>query len=172
MTYPTLISTQDFLPVTASELREYLRWDDGETDAVLESYIKSATDYLERAARCSIIRKRYQTLLNPYRGQSYTLPLGPVTELIDIQADGQTSDVALYTVENDRLSVPYYADQFKVTYDVGYASAEEIPPAYKLAILACSADLFVHRFTSDSNVKPLSNHMIQHYVGLLRNVSL
>ncbi len=172
MTYPVLISTASFQAVTAHELRDYLRGDDGDSDDVLNFYIKTATEYLEIASKRNIIRKRYLVEFEHCAKLSVRLPMGHVDSLVIIEADGTLQNINHYSLKGDTLVLPNYHASLKVTYDVGFADSASVPNIYKIAILACSSDLFIHRFTTNDSTQTIRNNMTQHYGGLLRNYDL
>jgi hypothetical protein len=172
MTYPVLISTTSFQVVTADELRDYLRGDDGDSDDVLNFYIKTATEYLEIAAKRSIIRKRYLVEFEHCTKLSVRLPMGHVDSLVIIEADGTLQNINYYSLKGDTLILPNYHATLKVTYDVGFADSASVPHIYKMAILACSSDLFIHRFTTNDATPITHNNMAQHYGALLRSYDL
>jgi hypothetical protein len=174
MIYPILISQQNFQAVTAQELSDYLRADAGEISENMDFYIQSATSYLETATRSTIIRKRYQMSLSSCHVLSHRLPQGPVAQLVSIESEGQVQNSADFTLKGDYLKLPKYYQSLNVIYDVGYDTADAIPKSYKMAILAASADLFVHRVTSDNGtaVLPLSHTMIHYYGNFFKNYLL
>jgi hypothetical protein len=172
MTYPILISNANIAAVTASELRDYLRGDDGESDETLNFYIKTATDYLETAARCSITRKRYLVEFNECSKLSYRLPMGHVDSVVIVEADGLIRNNADYRLRGDNVILPIEHRTLKVTYDTGFDSSANVPPHYKMAILACSSDLFIHRFSSLDANNSMTHQMFHYYSNLFKNHSL
>ena len=172
MTYPVLISNTNIAAVTASELRDYLRGDDGESDAILNTYIKTATEYLETAARCSITRKRYLVEFNECAKLSYRLPMGHVDSVVIVEADGLIRNNADYRLRGDDILLPISHRTLKVTYDTGFSTPDAIPQHYKMAILACASDLFIHRFSSTDANHSMTHQMFQHYSNLFKNHSL
>jgi hypothetical protein len=174
MTYPNIISQADFQAVTALELQNYLRADAGEISENLDFYIKTATLYLETATRSTIIRKRYEIDLSVCHVLSLRLPKGPVAQLISIKSDGQVQNIADFILKGDYVKIPKYYHELSITYDAGYDNANVIPHSYKMAILAASADLFIHR-TSDDNgltIMPPSHTIIQYYGNFLKQYLL
>jgi uncharacterized phiE125 gp8 family phage protein len=172
MTYPILISTANIQAVTASELRDYLRGDDGDSDDILNTYIKTATEYLETAARCSIIRKRYLIDVDNYTKSSIRLPMGHVEALVIVEADGLIRNPTDYILRGDVVILPMQHNNLKITYDTGFATSADIPLQYKISILACASDLFIHRFsTSDAN-NSMTHQMFHYYSNMFKNYSL
>ncbi|MFT6084403.1 MAG: hypothetical protein ACJA1M_001297, partial [Alphaproteobacteria bacterium] len=110
MTYPILISQENFQAVTPQEFNDYLRADSGESDNTLNFFINTATNYLEIAARCSIIRKRYAiefTNIGKKRTpSSHRLPMGHVDNLVAIEADGTLRNSAAYALKGDYIQIP------------------------------------------------------------------
>lgn len=172
MTYPVLISNAPFLAVTPAELRDYLRGDDGDSDDVLTMYIKTATEYLETAARCSITRKRYMIDVDDYTKSSIRLPMGHVDSLVIVEADGTLRNIADYPLRGDVVILPMQHSSFKITYDTGFDSTANVPMQYKMSILACASDLFIHRFsTSDAN-HSMTHQLFHYYSNMFKNYSL
>lgn len=171
MTNPILVSAVPIQAVTASDLRAYLRGDDGEDDTNLNFYIQSATAYLEKVAHISITRKRYAIEFDDYDKLSVELPLGHVHAVITIEADGLMQNIENYPLRGDMLILPTYHHSLKINYDVGYDNIDQIPSDYKIAILAGAADLFVHRF-SNPDPMPSSHKMLCYYGGLFKKYHL
>ncbi len=172
MPYPILISTASFQAVTASDLRDYLRGDDADSDSTLNFYIKTATEYLEIASKRNIIRKRYVVDYEECRTLSIRLPMGHVDSLVIIEADGIVQNINQYALKGDMLILPTYHGTLKVTYDVGYADAVSVPNKYKMAILACSSDLFIHRFAIGDSLNPTLHASLNQYGAFLKTYQL
>lgn len=172
MTYPILISTASFQAVTASDLRDYLRGDDADSDNTLNFYIKTATEYLETASKRNIIRKRYCVEYEECTQLSIRLPMGHIDSVVSVEADGVLQNINQYTLKGDMLILPNYYGTLKITYDVGYSDAASVPNKYKMAILACSADLFIHRFASGDSVNPTLNTTLNQYGAFLKTFQL
>ncbi len=172
MPYPILISTASFQAVTASELRDYLRGDDADSDNTLNFYIKTATEYLEIAAKRNIIRKRYVIDYEECQTLSIRLPMGHIDSLVSIEADGTMQNINQYALKGDMLILPNYYGTLKITYDVGYSDAASVPNKYKMAILACSADLFIHRFAIGDSVNPTLHASLNQYGAFLKTYQL
>lgn len=172
MTYPVLISNTNIAAVTASELREYLRGDDGESDESLNTYIKTATEYLETAARCSITRKRYMIDVDNYTKSSIRLAMGHVDSLVIVEADGLIRTITDYILKGDVVILPMQHSSLKITYDTGFGSTASVPLQYKMAILACASDLFIHRFSSLDANNSMTHQMFHYYSNMFKNYSL
>jgi uncharacterized phiE125 gp8 family phage protein len=172
MTYPNLISQTNIQAVTATELRDYLRGDDGESDDVLTMYIKTATEYLETAARCSITRKRYMIDVDNYTKSSIRLPMGHVEALVIVEADGLIRNITDYILRGDVVILPMQHSHLKITYDTGFGSTASVPLQYKMAILACASDLFIHRFSGTDANYSMTHQMFDYYSNMFKNYSL
>jgi len=126
------------------------------------------------AARCSIIRKRYVVEFNACRHLFKRLPMGHIAALVSVEVDGMEQDINNYRLRQECISLPYYHEIFKVTYDAGFEDAAQVPVAFKMAILACAADLFIHRASvggsgSSTSGVPTAHKMVQYYGNFLKN---
>ncbi|WP_165073314.1 head-tail connector protein [Paludisphaera rhizosphaerae] len=161
MTYQTIVLEQPAeLPVTLTEVKTHVRMplDLDDDDALIMSYVASATKYVER--RCA---QRFvtQTLRTTFEGwtpriKSVYLPWAPVASVVRMAnvVDGSEVDVDLdaYGVT---LGVPgaiarrvfgcVPVDAVVVDYVVGYGLAASVPAEVKLPVMILAGHWYARR---------------------------
>jgi len=159
----TVDSTAD--PVTAAELRDWLRLDDTAQDTMLEGMISAATHAVEQHTHRAFAQRTINQSLSDFPGNDCIEllfpPLASVTTVKYWDADGteQTIDSSNYIVDTNRTvgmvqpvdtytwpNVYERSDAVNVTFVAGY-DATDIPNAAKVLIKMIAADMYEHSET-------------------------
>lgn len=145
-------------PVTLEEIKQYLRLDGNEHDAILTALIIAARQYCEAYQNRSYITRTLEYIQDNWKFPMY-LPNGPVQSVYSMtytDSGGQTYPfmdfIADVEGENARIALFYNASvptsplqalaAIRIRYVAGYGDASQVPEPVKLAI-----KMFVaHRF--------------------------
>lgn len=182
MTSPILVAPPAQPAVTLEEVKQHLRVEDGEQDALLRSFIQAATAQLEQRLDRALVTQTWRQHARCF--DNIRLRPSPVdvesVEISYFDTDGaaQTLDGAVYWAARDAEGVflqlahgqswpALYSrpDAITITYDAGAAVAD-VPSDLKVAIMLHVAFLYDHRSTHiDSRISPSSAYdaLIRHY---------
>lgn len=162
----TLITPPDELPVALAQAKAHLRVTHTSEDDLISAYLASATDKVQRWTRRQLMQAEYELALDgfPLGGCVIELDLPPlvsVESVTYIDASGQdvTLDASAYQVDIRStpgrlrpaagslwpLAKPGALASVVVAYTAGYADAERVPQALKMAILLLVAHWYEHR---------------------------
>ncbi len=143
MRRPVLVTPPEILPVTLAAAKAHLRVDFSDDDSLIEGLIKAATDHLDGwtgiLGRCLVEQTWAETL----DSGSCALGLGPVIEIVNVEANVETVDPSLYGLRTDAGGRSFIdcaiSGPVTVTYTAGYANTDDdqstVPAALKAAIL-------------------------------------
>lgn len=160
------------LAVTVDELRLHLQLaivDIGDGTPLMEQYIRSATDFLERATRTTLVRRSFTLTLEAFpRERFITIPCPPLlgvasVKYLDSVGQQQTLPALQYAVDTNgqpgrlcllpgfswpqTLAVPA---SVTVVFEAGY---EVLPPLLRHAVLMLAGHFYANReATSDRRV--------------------
>ena len=131
MNRPVLVTPPATTPVSLVEAKAHLRVDFSDDDTLIEGLIKAATDHLDGwtgiLGRCLVEQTWAETL----DSGSCALGLGPVIEIVSVEAGGETVDPSLYGLRTDAGGRSYVdcaiSGPVTVTYTAGYATIPEVP---------------------------------------------
>lgn len=145
-----LITAATGLAISVAEAKLHLREDGADSDALIDLYIKAATEAAEQATGRAIMAQTWELTQDAFASVLHLtrIPVASITSLKYIDADGtqQTLDGSLYQVDNfDDFSaarvVPAYSTSWPVTrlvpnavavrYVAGYATAGDVPSSIK-----------------------------------------
>lgn len=155
-------------PVTWSQAKAHLRLTGDTEQTYVETLIDAAADYAQEAMQCSLMP---QTILATFfDAQPVVLPRGPIIRIESVAgADAASVDSSAYLVAHYghraevklRLSVAY---PISVRYVAGYANADAVPAALRLAILQHVATLYENRESvSDKAKLPVPHSLADFY---------
>lgn len=143
MQRPVIVTPPEILPVSLLEAKAHLRVDFSDDDSLIEGLIEAATDHLDGwtgiLGRCLVEQTWAETL----DSGSCALGLGPVIEIVSVEAGGETVDPSLYGLRTDAGGRSYVdcaiSGPVTVTYTAGYANTDDdqstVPAALKAAIM-------------------------------------
>jgi len=162
-------------PVTAQEIKDFLRVTDNSEDALIASLNIAARSGIERYLRKSLITQTWRlTMANNASGQVY-LPYGPVqtitsVKITDRNGSAQTVlSASTYYLNAAKVCVVFDSilsgDFLEITYAAGFGEdASYIPAPIKQAIIQYAAYMFECRDSTDIPDKALA--MISGYKQL------
>jgi uncharacterized phiE125 gp8 family phage protein len=151
------------LPVSLDEVKAALRLTGSEDNALLSSYIESATRMCEAYAGLSFITQTRTVKLTNFRGSDVVLPYGPVAAItsiayVDDNDDDQTVDDTWYTVDTQagiskvRINSDFdwpttngSLNNVVITYTTGYGDSSAVPVVAKEAIIRRVAHFYENR---------------------------
>lgn len=152
MSAPFLVSPPDVLPVTLEQAKQHLRIDHNDDDDLIMNYLHGAISYLDGYSGImgrALAPQVWQQNFPPGIGV-FCLSLGPAQELIRVSCIDPGNqlieqDISLFSLQGTSkgsqvtaYSLPALArrpDAVQIQYRAGYADAESIPNAVRVAIL-------------------------------------
>jgi len=157
-----LITPPTLLPVEVCEQKDHCGVDGTDQDNLIQSCIKDATDYVQRASGRQLMTATYRKSLDEFPDEIILdhPPLQSITTITYTDTDGesQTLDASDYQVDTHSIKgkvVPAYGTTFpntraipnavQVTYVCGYTSRSNVPDAAKRAIRFLAAHYFENR---------------------------
>jgi hypothetical protein len=123
-------------PVTLQDVKDYIRVDYNDDDAVITKLITFAREWAEKHAAISIIPRTVTAWLTSVN--RIELPYGPVTTpLIDVEVNNFSGVVqtGALLIGSDYPRIVGDGD-YVVTYDTGFADPDDVPEGLKIAICA------------------------------------
>lgn len=159
----TIKPTSD--PVSLSDTKLHLRYEESEDNPLIEREIKSATDWVEQFLNRQLMPATYELTLSQFPGSVTPIWLDkPPTQSItaityfDAAEVEQTFPAADYVLDISTApatvrpvdgktwpSTDTRPEAAKVTYVAGYADADAIPGAIKSAVMYWVSHLYEHR---------------------------
>ena len=177
--YTKVIEEPSTEPVTLAELKTFARLDGEDENTLLESFIITARDQIERYLNISLISKKYEIYMDQWNTRDLVMPYSPVISIDsikEIQEDGTENEVntdiyfLLETLPsriiiNDNESMTYSDTRTigwdRIQYTAGYGTAaSDVPDAIKIAIMQYATDIYENRAMNDDlpiKVKNLIN---------------
>lgn len=157
--FVSVITPPAFEPVTLAEARRQLRLNEATDDSKVSELIAVARGHVEDISSLALATRAVEARFSDT--EPLILPLGHVTAVTSVKyldADGveQIADTSDYRVDTGAsLSRVIWADTaptmlaagdaVRVRYSVGYASAADMPPALRQAVMIVLADLYETR---------------------------
>lgn len=155
MTAPVRVVAPASTPVSLSEAKEFLRVDFADEDALIESLIDAATDYVDGWTGVlgrALMSQTWELSLDAFPNGAINMPLGPVRQVVSVSyvaPNGSTLTVnsADYTTDLNPVEgwvIPKEsgwpatmktANAVTVRWVAGYANAASVPAAIRQAIL-------------------------------------
>lgn len=161
------LSIPTTLPVSLQEVKDYLKIDHTEEDALLKGLIEAASGLVEQETGRSLLTRTWQLhslgVDLPDGSLRLSLPFPPLQSVITVRSVDPSARVLpkeAYTVEWDRplpsLRLRSLGKTFEVVYKAGYGEQEtDIPPPLRQAILLLVAEMYEQR-TATSTLKEQS----------------
>ena len=124
-------------PVTLSEMKNYLRVDHDNDDAMIALMITGARESAEAYLGTSFITQRWKMTLEDALPDIVPLRFGLVQTIISIEAIDEAGDATPLSTDAYRLSIdkravhilsPRSGFRFEITYDAGYGSTAGLMP--------------------------------------------
>ena len=147
-------------PVSLQEAKLFLRIDHDTEDTAISQMIKAAREVAEEIMNSSLITQRWQLTLQDALPACFTIPYGPVTQIISVSrvnADGSTSELNsnIITIGADaetlECAAPQTATQFTIVYEAGMsANAAGVPASLRQNMLQHIAYLYGFRTLGDA----------------------
>lgn len=106
----SLVTAPTVEPISLTEAKAHLRVDVGDEDALIESLIKSAREYVETFTHRALLTQTWDSKLDAFPCDVIELPFAPVTSVtsityVDTNGTSQTWSSSLYST--DLPSGPY-----------------------------------------------------------------
>ena len=147
-------------PVTAAELRDYLRLDDTSQDTMLDSLIKGAREAVEKQIHRTLITTVWRLYFDEFPDEILLIrpPIQSVDAIKYIDTDGTEQELTSYKAdiisEPARIQTAYgenwpstrtETNAVYVEYTAGYGdTGTDVPAALLTAIKALAADIYEH----------------------------
>lgn len=172
-------------PVTAEEMKLYLRVDGTDEETLVGSLITSARRHVELITGRALITQTWDGWLDafPLNSGEIVLPFGRVQKMntftyTDIDGVVTTVDATTYDLDTDsdpgRIVLKYgetwpavtlaTKNPIKINWDCGYGLAVSVPDAIKTAIKWTVADLYENRGQTAASMTPgatISNRAVE-----------
>ena len=151
-------------PVSLQEMKDHMRVDHDDENAVIQGFIASATEYVGSVAKRQFVQATYDYTLDGFpSGCRMVLPRTPLVSVasityIDTDGVSQTFSSSLYNVKTDTVigsvdlayneawpSTRGDVDSVTVRFVAGYADIATVPHAVKTAIKLLAAHWHEHR---------------------------
>lgn len=159
------------LPLSATEVKTYLRIDNDSDDALIENLIAAACKLCERSTGLSLINREISLYMDAWDNEILPLPSVPVVSVNAIKVYSSETSSSVYSASN------YYVDNknlynprivlkegpviplpgidvngIEIQYTAGFgASAEYVPALLKQGMLQVIAYLYEHRGDGENN---------------------
>lgn len=159
-------------PVTLAELKDHLRLDHNGEDALLNSLISTARQYLEQRTSLALIDQSWRLCLDHWpNGNCVMLHKSPVQTIDNIEQfdidglpqtlssasmllDGKSKPARLYV---GAQSAPGQAiNGIEITFTAGFGTASDVPDTLKRAILIHAAHMYEFRGVISADQQPAS----------------
>lgn len=104
-----LIAAPLTTPVSLSEAKAHLRFDDNDEDLLITTYIEAATDYAEKFLGRALIDQTWELVLDAFPTEEIKIPKPPLIEVLSINysdPDGLDQVVAAANYYVDNASEP------------------------------------------------------------------
>lgn len=163
-------------PVTLAEALIHLKADSSPEDSAIEGWIQAAREYVEETCEIAIMPQVWtvQCKAFPAGGGAIELPGGRVSEVTSItylDGAGEEREMTSSGCEVDLISRPPMVSpiygrgwpagrRVRVVYQVGYATAGEVPERIKSAIKLIVGDLHKNRSKSVTGTIVVQNDTV------------
>ncbi|MCG1029308.1 phage gp6-like head-tail connector protein [Virgibacillus halodenitrificans] len=130
-------------PIKLDLVKDYLRIDYGEEDALIQGMINAAISHTENFTRRSLSIKTYELTLNKYKNR-VKLPKPPFVSLDSVK-DENLQPIEHVVLEEDGTAFVVFENSFEkaiITYQSGY---EEMPKPIEQAILMLVSHFYENR---------------------------
>jgi uncharacterized phiE125 gp8 family phage protein len=158
-------------PITVLELKEFARIDGNEEDTFLESIIVAVTNLTENYLSRALITRTIKMIMDEWNSNEIEIPMPPLVSITNIVTVDEDEVETIYNSDNYYViteSIPgrviirsestppsnterYYGG-YRITYQAGYGTAENIPKEIKMAMLQWSTMIYEHRSMTDNEM--------------------
>lgn len=140
-------------PVSLTEAKQHVRIDYNKEDDLINSLIRTATEFVERYTGKALIQREITLLANKCISEKLPLLYPPIVSVTTVEiADNVNSGAETYTITTDYvlkgLSSKYLvieSEEVKVVYQAGYGQADDVPEIFKEAIFKLIYDMWENR---------------------------
>lgn len=159
-------------PITLAEFKTHLKIDHSDEDALLESLIKAARQYLEYRAGLAVMSQVWRLVLDDWPKDGFlTLqktPVQSVDQIVIYDEDGVSQNLDLSATILDSFSKParlyvgamarpgQLINGIEIVFTAGYSSASEVPDTLKRALLLHASHLYEFRGVVALDMQPAS----------------
>ena len=145
-------------PVTLNELKEWVKVDGSEEDAILTALIIAAREMCEKYTGVNFVQRQVTVLFNNVNGGTY-LPYGPVGSITGVyDTDGNSIDYVAQGVDFKAVMSP--RSTLKAIYSGGYSV---LPESLKTAIKSQALFLFENRGENNFTISPVAKSILDLY---------
>lgn len=160
---PTLTTKPTSLPISLDEAKVHLRVDHGDEDALIESLIEAATEWLQAACDRQFCQATYALKLPYFPAYCIEIPYPPLSSVtsityLDTGGSSQTLSSAYYVVHTTTTpgrvlladgytwpSTDTHPEAVTITFVAGSAKAGDIPRMARQALLLLVGHWYEHR---------------------------
>ena len=167
-----IITESSTYPITVAEVKEFARIDGNEEDDFLLSIIQSITKLTETYLSRSLITQTIKLIMDEWNLNEIELPMPPLISVTNIVTVDESDVETVYSSDNYYViteSIPgrivikngctsptnterYYGG-YKITYQAGYGTAENVPKQIRLAMLQWATMIYEKRSMTDNDMK-------------------
>ncbi|WP_316858037.1 phage head-tail connector protein [uncultured Cohaesibacter sp.] len=183
----TLLTPPALEPVSLAEIKAYLKLDIDKEDDLLRAFLTAARVHLEHLTGHHFITQTWRLLLEGPLGETFRLPLQPVTDIVaaavvDIEANITSLDVtglSIFQAQDPAILANIdgflLASNQRLQLDVetGFGpAAEDVPEPLRLAIKMVVAEWYERRLIADPSQLPTLAKSLQPLIGSYRSLRL
>lgn len=139
-------------PLSLSEVKQYLRIEGSDDNAIVKDLILAVTHITEKYLNSSLLRQQWRLVYDKYIPSSILLPMGPIMEILSVRSFGRdglptkhSSDYYYLNGRKTRLlfDANIIASEIEIDYLAGYGhNPSDVPPAIKDGMLYHIASIY------------------------------
>ena len=166
----TLLTAPAVEPVSLAEIKAYLKIDQDTEDDLIRAFLSAARVHLEHMIGHHLITQTWRVLMEGPLGESFRLPLQPVSDLLAlavVDVDGSVTELdvsGLSIFQTDNPATLANLDGFllsskqrlQIDVETGFGPmAEDVPEPLRLAIKMIVAEWYERRLIADPAQLPV-----------------
>ncbi|WP_319410609.1 head-tail connector protein [uncultured Cohaesibacter sp.] len=182
-----LLTAPAIEPVSLSEIKAYLKIDQDAEDDLLRAFISAARVHLEHITGCHLITQSWRILLEGPLGETFRLPLQPVSELLALhilEVDGTSTEIdiaglSIFQTGNPAIIANLdgfllsYRQRLQIDVETGFGpAAEDVPEPLRLAMKMIVAEWYERRLIADPAQIAALNKALQPMITPYRSIHL
>jgi uncharacterized phiE125 gp8 family phage protein len=168
-------------PLTVSEVKNFLKVDFSDDDALIGILITAARESAEKYCQIAILPQTITEKFSRFRAYGLHLSISPLIEIVeisykDVGGEAQTLSEDVYSADayvrpplvyripyNDFPATFAVPDAVTVEYEAGYEDAAAVPTPIKMAMLLMISDWYDNRTDGVKNLPTASQILLNKY---------